>query len=270
MLNFDKLKPFTDTEYKAFCKFIYEYAGIHLTEKKKSLVNNRLRRRVLKYRFSSYGEYFKYVKTNRNDEFINMLNVITTNVSSFFRDEKQFGYLSSEVVENINKPRLRIWSAGCSTGEEPYSIAIKLLAEKPNLKFEILATDLSTRVLDFAKEGIYKAEQLKAVSFHIKSKYFTKLDGKKFQIKPFVKENIQFSRSNLIKDIFPQNQDVIFCRNVIIYFDRETKDKLFVKFSGSLAKGGYLFLGHSESLFNNPLFKFFKPSIYIKREDRTE
>ncbi|MFW5800168.1 MAG: CheR family methyltransferase [Spirochaetota bacterium] len=265
MLNFEKIKTFTDKEYADFCKFIYDYSGIHLTEKKRSLVNNRLRKRVLKHNFSSYGEYFNYVKKHRDEEFVMMINVITTNVSSFFRDEKQFKYLSEEVIKNLGKNRLKIWSAGCSTGEEPYSIALSLTTSNPEISFDILATDLSTRVLDFAKVGIYKEEQLKTVPDFMLRKYFRKVETGQYQIKPEIKKNIRFDKLNLIKDTFPNNIDIIFCRNVIIYFDKETKDKLFVKYAQSLNKGGYLFLGHSESLFNNPLFKFYKPSIYIKK-----
>ncbi len=267
MLNFDKIKPFTDREYEEFCKFIYEYSGIHLTEKKRSLVNNRLRKRVIAHNFESYGEYFNYVKTHRDEEFIMMINVITTNVSSFFRDEKQFDYLSSEVVKKINKSKIKIWSAGCSTGEEPYSIVLKLLSFNSDISFDILASDLSTRVLDFAQTGIYKAEQIKTVPEHMIRTYFTKLDDDKFQIKPIIKQYIKFQQLNLIKDPFPRSIDIIFCRNVIIYFDKETKENLFVKFADTLNRNGYLFLGHSESLFNNPLFKFYKPSIYIKKTE---
>jgi chemotaxis protein methyltransferase CheR len=265
MLNFEKIKPFTDKEYDNFCKFIYDYSGIFLTEKKRSLVNNRLRKRVLLHNFSSYGEYFDYVKKHRDEEFVMMVNVITTNVSSFFRDEKQFEYLSKEVVPELGKPRLKIWSAGCSTGEEPYSIALKLIVHNPDVKFDILATDLSTRVLDFAKNGIYREEQLKTVPKTMLSNYFKKATDDKYEIKPTIKQNITFKQLNLIKDPYPQNLDIIFCRNVIIYFDKETKEKLFIKFAKALNKSAYLFLGHSESLFNNPLFKFYKPSLYVKK-----
>jgi chemotaxis protein methyltransferase CheR len=265
MLNFEKLKPFTDKEYDEFCKFIYDYSGIFLTDKKRSLVNNRLRKRVLLHNFTSYGEYFSYVKKHRDEEFVMMINVITTNVSSFFRDEKQFEYLSKEVVPDLGKPRLKIWSAGCSTGEEPYSIALKLITHNPDVKFDILATDLSTRVLDFAKNGLYRDEQLKTVPKSMMSNYFTKANNDKHEIKNSIKQNITFKQLNLIKDPFPQNLDIIFCRNVIIYFDKDTKEKLFVKFAKALNKDGYLFLGHSESLFNNPLFKFYKPSLYVKK-----
>lgn len=265
MLNFEKIKPFTDKEYDDFCKFIYDYSGIHLTEKKRSLVNNRLRKRVVLHNFDSYGKYFEYVKKHRNDEFVMMINVITTNVSSFFRDEKQFDYLSGEVVKSIKKNRLKVWSAGCSTGEEPYSITINMLNSNPGTSFEIIASDLSTRVLDFAKNGVYKTEQLKTISPNLLKKYFSKVDENKFQVKSELKRYIKFQQHNLIKDPFPKDIDIIFCRNVIIYFDKETKERLFVKFANSLNREGYLFLGHSESLFNNPLFKFYKPSIYIKR-----
>ncbi len=270
IFNLFELKEFTDTEFTDFCKFIYDNAGINLTEKKRSLVNNRLRKRVIHHNFKSYGDYFRMVKaTPSGEEFITMINCITTNVSSFFRDAKQIKVLTDYVIPSIfeknpNK-KLKIWSAGCSTGEEPYSLTIQILNWKANTKFEIYSTDISTKVLQEAQQGIYKQEQLKVVEeMKLIKRFFINLGEDKYQVKPEVKKYIKFDKLNLISDPFPKNIDIIFCRNVIIYFDRSTKEKLFTKFYNSLSENGFLFLGHSESLFNNKLFKFYKPSIYKK------
>lgn len=266
MMN--ELKPFTEEEYQRFCDFIYNTAGINLTEKKYSLVNNRLRRRVRHHNFNSYNEYFQWVLNNDEgkEELENLINQITTNVSSFFREPKQLKTFFEELLPDLAKKQsgLRIWSAGCSTGEEPYTIAMIMLKFKA-LEYEILATDLSTKVLKKAKEGIYTAEQIKSIDPSTLKQFFTHdADSNTYKIIDKVKKNIRFDHLNLIKDKYPSNMDFVFCRNVIIYFDRQTKDKVIGGYHKSLKDGGFLCLGHSESLFNNPLFKFYKPSIYMK------
>ena len=267
MAFFEELKPFTDQEYNDFCKFIYDTVGINLTDKKRSLVNNRLRKRLLTLGYKSYGEYFNYIRRKKDEnELVLMINAITTNVTSFFRDSKQFTTLL-DVFHNEFKGKsspTRIWSAGCSTGQEPYTIAISLLRGKFH-NFEIHASDLSTKVLQVASQGLYPSDQIEKdmPSPDILQEFFKKNENH-YEIRPQVKKHIKFFKHNLMQDSFPKNFDIIFCRNVIIYFDKETKDKLFAKFHQSLNANAYLFLGHSESLFNNPLFKYYKPSIYKK------
>jgi len=268
MFNQLDVQPFTDQEYEDFCQYIYKKVGIHLTDKKRNLVNNRLRKRVITHQYKSFGEYFRAIQRDtNNDEIVHMINAITTNVSSFFREPKQFEVLTNEILPLYRKSgkRLTIWSAGCSTGEEPYTIAMVLLNSQPQVGFQIIATDLSTKVLQFAKDGRYPLEKLKTMDESYLKKYFTPSTNDIYEIKPVVKSNISFSMLNLMGENFPKNLDIIFCRNVIIYFDKPTKDKLFEKFHHSLLPSGYLFLGHSESLFNNSLFKFFRPSVYIRQ-----
>ncbi len=265
MINMTQLKVFDDKEFDTFCKFIYEIAGINLTDKKRSLVTNRLRKRVVANEFNSYGDYFKWVRSAAgNHELVNMINAITTNITTFYRDAKQFAALNNEVLPLIrqkNNGTIRVWSAGCSTGEEPYTIAMQLIRFGNNVKFEILATDLSTSVLEIADRGIYSVDQFKDVGKDIISEFFT-VEGEKYIINSKVKQHVSFKKLNLITDSFPQNMDIIFCRNVVIYFDRTTKTTLFDRYWNTLKPHGFLFLGHSESLFNNSKYKFFKPSIY--------
>ena len=260
---------FSDAEYNDFCKYIYETVGINLTEKKKSLVSNRLRKRITTLNLASYGEYFKYIRLPQNSgELINCINAITTNVSSFFRDTRQFQTFVEDVIpiftKENRKNKINIWSAGCSTGEEPYTISIQMNEYFGDVPFSILASDLSTKVLDIAKLGNYSQEQLKTVEPGILKKYFTDNKNDTYTIKPILKQNIRFESHNLMHDKFPTNMDIIFCRNVIIYFDRDTKNSLFNKFHSTLKVNGFLFLGHSESLFNDKRFSFYKPSIYRK------
>ncbi len=262
------IKPFTQEEFKKFCDFIYETAGINLTEKKYSLVNNRLRKRVRNFDFGSYNEYFQWVlNTNEGrDELENLINQITTNVSSFFREPKQLKIFYDTILPDITKNtrKIKIWSAGCSTGEEPYTIAMILL-KFGLLDFEIIATDLSTKVLKKAQAGVYGEENVKSIDPGTLEKFFDYNERtEEYLVKSTVKKNVNFSQLNLINDKYFSGLDMIFCRNVIIYFDRPTKDKVMRGFHGALKENGILYLGHSESLFNNPLFKFYKPSIYMR------
>lgn len=264
MFQQSKLVEFTNNEFNEFCKYIYDSVGIKLTEKKFSLVHNRLRKRLTKFDFTSYGDYFRFVKSpNGKDELVNVIDAITTNVTTFFRDPKQFLTFSQLVLpyyENINR-KLRIWSSACSTGEEPYTIAIEILKYTNNFNFEIIASDISTKVLDIAKQGIYKYEQVKTVDDHYLKDFFIKKEDQ-YEVKPSVRKYVKFSQLNLIEDNFPQKIDIIFCRNVVIYFDKETKEMLYKKFYNSMDKKGFFFVGHAESLFSNSSFKFFKPSVY--------
>ncbi len=266
MYKMTHFKRFSDKEFKEFCKYIYDNVGINLTDKKYSLVHNRLRSRLVKYNFNSYGDYFNFVKEDKeNDELTNLINAITTNVTTFFRDRNQFNTFSQLVLPYFEQKHtnINIWSAGCSTGEEPYSIAIEILKHTTNIKFKIHATDISTKVLDSASAGIYSKEQIKTVEEHYLRRFFIKRNDK-FEVLPKVKENVQFYKLNLVEDKFPPRMDIVFCRNVVIYFDKDTRDKLYKKFYDSLNQDGFFFVGHSESLFTNKLFKFFRPSVYKK------
>ena len=226
MFKVNQLEEFSDKDFEDFCKYIYDKVGIKLTDRKRSLVHNRLRKRLVQLNLTSYGEYFNFVKTHKGkDEFVHMVNAITTNVTTFFRDPKQFQTLSQLVLpfyEKLNRS-IRIWSAGCSTGEEPYTIAIEIMKYIKNFRFEIVATDISTKVLEQAEAGLYKYEQVKTVSTQYLDQFFIKRD-ELYEVHPDVRKFVKFKQLNLIDDTFPSNIDIIFCRNVVIYFDKETKD----------------------------------------------
>lgn len=278
-----KLPTMSDDQFKLFSDFIYKSCGINLKLKKKLMLIARLYRRLNDLKLANFDAYYNYLLSsiNREEEIINMIDAVTTNKTDFFREPDHFTYLNSKILpeliksDSIRKGKIiNIWSAGCSTGEEPYSIAIVLneFFERNNLlkSFHITATDISTKVLDAAYNAIYKEDILSPVEQFLLNKYFTKINDKsknEYKIIPELKRNITFKRLNLMDDDFklPDMIDMIFCRNVVIYFDRKTQIELFAKFYALLNRGGYMFIGNSESLHGiNDNFRMVAPTIYKK------
>jgi chemotaxis protein methyltransferase CheR len=248
-------------EFSLFRDIIFKESGINLTERKKTLMHSRLMRRLRALNIDNYKTYYKYLNNNYQEEIINLINCITTNKTDFFREPRHFEFLKNVVFpefEKRNKNRIRIWSAGCSTGEEPYSIAITVAEyfknrRKPDIK--ILATDIDTDVLKKAILGIYKNENYGEVEGNFTRDYFLKGKGESsglYNVMASIKNMVTFKRLNLLSESYPMKGqfDIIFCRNVIIYFDKKTKDELIHKFHKYLTDDGYFFAGHSESLTN--------------------
>jgi chemotaxis protein methyltransferase CheR len=269
-----------DIDYERISRLVYEQCGINLHEGKKELVKARLGKRLREGNFKSFGEYYRHVMTDDGTaELISMIDSLSTNLTYFFREESHFNKLRNIIqlmVKTSNKEglseKLRIWSAGCSTGEEPYSLAMTVCESVNGLSggVKIMATDISTRVLQTANKGMFGKERLKNVPPAILKKYFQMgfgtYDGK-FLIKKNIRDMVQFSRFNLM-DTPPPNYrfDIIFCRNVMIYFDKATQEALVSRFHQCLNRGGHLFVGHSESL--NGLsheLKYVEPSVYRKQ-----
>ena len=260
----------SNAEFEKLSRFIYAQCGIKLTTAKKNMVEARLRKRLKDLEMNSYSEYCDYIFSRDVDdsEITQMVDVITTNKTDFFREPKQFDFLSDTALPElinldktgINRP-LRVWSAGCSSGEEPYTLSIVLneFANKiNNYSFGILATDISTRVLEKAKLAIYDEDRVEPVSEELLKKYFLRSKDKQkklVRLVPEIRNSINFQWLNLMESDFgfKERFDIIFCRNVIIYFDKPTQDKLIAKLISYIRPGGYLFLGHSESIFNNNL-----------------
>jgi chemotaxis protein methyltransferase CheR len=267
-----------DTEFEKISQLVYSHCGIHLHDGKKELVKARLSKRIREGNFPSFTDYYDYVKTGEGtDEFIAMIDSLSTNLTSFFREDGHFQALSRIVPALLREEarrsgmRLRFWSAGCSTGEEPYTIAITALEAAQGLDAElhILATDISTRVLKKAEQGIYPADRVKAVPPDLLKKYFQIGQGNwagHYRLKKDVRSLVRFQRFNLMDSMAAGDPlDIIFCRNVMIYFDKKTQEGLVNRFYDKLAKGGYLFIGHSESLTGlNHAFKYLEPSLYRK------
>lgn len=266
-----------DIDYEKISRLVYEQCGINLHEGKKELVKARLGKRLREGNFKSFSDYYRHVVTEEGtNELIHMIDSLSTNLTSFFREESHFNTLR-QIVKTRNEGRkggaikLRVWSAGCSTGEEPYSLAI-CLAETVNgkvLDVKIMATDISTRVLKTAVAGVYRDERLQNMASPLLKKYFQIGCGKSmgyYRVKKEIRDMVQFERFNLM-DTPPSNFqfDVIFCRNVMIYFDKATQAGLISRFYHSLNEGGYLFIGHSESLTGlSHSFKYIEPNIYRK------
>lgn len=236
---------------------IYQEIGVNLPQKKKAMVNSRLSKRIRKLGLQDFSEYSNYLEDNK-EELLHLFNTLTTNVTHFFREEHHFDFLCDNVLPQIKeqKPnkKVRCWSAGCSSGEEAYTLAI-LLAEFFSNAWDvkILATDINTEVLTAAKKGIYHQRQVKKVPYDLLKKYFKLGSGENeglFKAKTKLKNMVQFRRSNLNQDQYPikSKLDFIFCRNVFIYFNSDTQNKILNRFHRYLKSGGYLFLGHSESI----------------------
>ncbi|MCX7822279.1 MAG: protein-glutamate O-methyltransferase [Syntrophobacterales bacterium] len=274
----------SDSLFKKFSDLIYETAGIHLHEGKKPLLQARLSKRLRATGLKSFEEYYRYVTSSQNfAEFINFIDAISTNLTYFFREEQHFTFLEETVLPEIvgkkekkGEKRLRMWSAACSTGEEPYSMAMCVLEylEKKHSRyswdFKILATDISTRVLRVAIDGVYSEERVQKVPPVLRHKYFEKIRQNEeytYRVIQRLRDIIAFRRLNL-KDPYPFSGpfDVIFCRNVMIYFDKPTQQGLITKMSSYLDSGGYFFVGHSESLagLKHDLI-YVRPAVYRKR-----
>ncbi len=265
-------------DFKLFQEMIYAEAGIYLPEKKITLLSNRIRKRLKALKLESYHKYYLYLmkSVDKEAELINMINVVTTNVTHFFRNPKQFDKLRNIVIPDIIKKNhthknLKILSAGCSTGEEQYSIAIVLLEyfkEKlPGWNIVVEGVDIDTEAIKKAKEGIYakdKIDKIEDFDKKILNKYFKKIDNKFYRIIDKVKSITKFKRFNLKSDNFSSKYDVIFCRNVVIYFDEGTKKIIHQKFHNALNNEGYYLIGHSEGLINDSRFKYQTPGLYIK------
>lgn len=266
----------TDAEFEKFRDLIYEEAGIFLNESKKALVQARLTKRMRSLPVSTFADYYQYLKDHYDTELSHFINSITTNKTDFFRENKHFEFMNDQLLPEFEArggKRLRIWSAGCSTGEEPYTIAITVHRFYQNLgkplpDVKILATDIDTTVLEKGERGIYRAESLETLDKNLVQAYFKRGTGDNqglYMAKDFLKKMISFRRLNLQLPSFPMKGpfDVIFCRNVIIYFDKETQRVLFEKFANFIPDYGYLFIGHSENI--GPIttkFKLLRNTIY--------
>ncbi len=263
MMFEEKITPLPDDVFRLLRDFIHGYCGIYFDDGTKFLLERRLSRRLEQHQLKSFEEYYRFLRYDRKreEELIVLIDNLTTNETYFFRETPQLNAFSREILPELSRglaerKTLRIWSAGCSTGEEPYTIAI-LLLESGNWwrdwQVEILGSDINQRVLHTARKGVYKKGAHRATSPDMLAKYFVEEEKGNYRIIDKVRELVSFSSVNLLdpyKTSLINNMDVIFCRNVIIYFDKEAKKKVIASFYDKLREGGYLLLGHSESLIN--------------------
>jgi chemotaxis protein methyltransferase CheR len=268
----------SDRDFFGFCQLVHQHAGIHLTTQKKELVRARLTKILRERGLQNFRQYYEQVLADSSGiELACMLDAISTNLTAFWREPKHFHYLIEEVLpawppERRKPVQGKLWSAGCSTGEEPYTLALIMIASFPGeefSKFKIYASDLNTQVLAQAQRGIYPISRVEPLPPEWRRRFFQKGVKERqgfVRVKPEVRQLVNFFRFNLMDPLpFREEMDVIFCRNVMIYFEKETQIQLVNKFYDCLRPGGYLFIGHSESLCNHQhRFSYVKPTIYRK------
>lgn len=268
-----------DHEYRQLTQLAREKFGIDMGADKRQLVTHRLQPLITEMGFKGFGEYYHYLKTDTTGQaLIRFINRLTTNYSYFNREGEHFDFLQRKALpqrtapsSSLNASQINLWSAGCSSGEEAYTIAMHLrdFFENPfpQWKLEILATDIDTRILEEAHRGIYQEDRLKNVPPLMRMRYFKSVQPGIWQVKPEIKELVHLSRYNLIRSQFSFKGKffAIFCRNVMIYFDRPTINELVERFYQVTEDQGYLFIGQTESLDKDRCpYRYVAPSIYQK------
>lgn len=278
MLNPNAKNDLTDSLFNKISRFVYEACGINLTPNKRELVQARLGKIIRERGFKGFRHYYEYMTTDETGQAISeVLNAVSTNLTSFFRESQHFDFLADTALPEITQRAqqskdytLRGWSAGCSMGAEAYTIALTMKTCIPDLhryNAKLLATDIDTNVLDIGRRGIYPARMIDPVPKTMLHKYFQTLDGKQtYQIDQDLRRLISFRFLNLMHPFpFKGLFDFIFCRNVMIYFDRPTQQILVEKFTQFLKPRGYLFIGHSEGLSGiQHSLRYVRPTIYQK------
>ncbi|MGD8353378.1 MAG: protein-glutamate O-methyltransferase CheR [Pseudomonadota bacterium] len=253
----------TDEEFKLLAALVYEHAGLHFDDASRFLLESRLQNRLKEHHFDSFLKYYHYLlyHQDRAQEMNAMIDIVTTNETYFFRELNQLEAFRDEILpelaeRNARKKRIRIWSAGCSTGEEPFTLAI-LCSESglfdKSWEVDIIGTDISQRVLQTARKAVYSQSSFRTTEEKAKNKYFTSTGDGKYALDEGIRNMVHFGHLNLMDDKMIgliRECDIIMCRNVIIYFDRNAKARAVNSFFRKLVPGGYLLLGHSESLMN--------------------
>lgn len=238
-------------DYESFKKLVLDMTGIDLNSYKERQMKRRIDSLIARQKCKGYLEFVDLLKKDKSvfEEFISYL---TINVSEFYRNPDQWAYMDKEVIPELIKKfgkNLKIWSAACSTGDEPYSLVMALSKHIPLNQINIYATDIDKQILAKAQVGLYNEKSLAGVPAEFKEKYFTKV-GASYQIKDEIKSRVSFNQHNLLNDDYKKDFDMIVCRNVLIYFTDEAKDDVFVKFNKSLKMGGVLFIGSTEQIVN--------------------
>jgi chemotaxis protein methyltransferase CheR len=264
--------------FQRFCAHAHQQAGISLGPNKEALVTARVGKRMRALGIEDERGYLDYLEADRSgEELVQFLDVISTNHTSFFREPDHFDLLRTLLAEwrRLAQRRLRIWSAASSTGEEPYSIVMTVLDALSDLDidFKLLATDISTRVLAQAQAGVYPAERLTAIPHPMLARFFKRGEGSEetYRVRDEVKQHLVFRRLNLSQPPFPMRGpfDIVFCRNVLIYFDLPVRQRLLAAIQGLLRPGGWLFVGHTETLTGiTSGFRLARPSVFFVPDER--
>lgn len=269
---------FTDQHFNSLRELVGEHTGISLSDQKRDLLYGRLTRRLRALGLQGFDEYCGLLNDSSGSELQEFINAVTTNLTSFFREKHHFEYLKNTLIPSLKEQNrlreMRIWSAGCSTGEEAYSIAMILrecIPDVDRLNIEIIATDLDTNVVRTAANGVYDEKRVEGMSEERKKRWFLRGIGAndgKVRVRPELREMISFGQLNLMKP-WPINEkfDFVFCRNVVIYFDKPTQQVLFKRFSELINSQSCLFIGHSETLHKvSSEFELIGKTIYRKKD----
>jgi chemotaxis protein methyltransferase CheR len=266
-------------DFARLSEFITGEFGIKMPDIKRIMLQSRLQKRLKELGFDNFSDYVDYLfsKEGMEQEVIHMIDVVSTNKTDFFRENVHFEYLLGSLLPELyphgKRGCLKVWSAGCSSGEEPYTLAIVLSeyqVKNPLMDFMVYGTDISTRMLKTAHQAIYSEDKINNIPLELKTKYFLRSknrEDKKVRIIPELREKVMFSRMNLIDDYYstPFDFDVVFCRNVLIYFDRRMQERIILKLCSKIRREGILFLGHSESVAGLDLpLKHIQPTIFMK------
>lgn len=267
MMHASREFHFTEQDFEKVRKIIYDYAGIALSPTKHDMVYGRLARRLRALGLTTFQQYLQILERGDSKEFELFTNSLTTNLTSFFREAHHFDILRQQLVDNKAQGSQSIWCSASSTGEEPYSIAITACEAFDNLRppVKIIATDLDTNVLEVAKTGIYPGEEVQKLAPLRVQRYFNKLADGRYQLKQELRDMIVFRRLNLVEAnwMIRGPFDAIFCRNVMIYFDKPTQLKILQRYAPLMRSTGQLFVGHSENLYHaSDLFKLKGKTVY--------
>jgi len=270
----------TQHEFNQMTKLVYSACGINLVQSKKVMLESRLSKRLRALGMASFKQYIEYLTSpeGMDNELVHMIDVVTTNKTDFFREPHHFDFLTETLLprfhrHNGDRRPFRIWSSACSSGEEPYTMAMVLqdfAVQHAGFSFTVTASDISTHVLQKASAAIYNDSQVVGIPMPVKKRYFLKSKNQEkptVRLTPEIRNKVNFIRLNLIESSFKavEEQDVIFCRNVLIYFDRKTQIEVVRKLMRQLKPGGHLFIGHSESLHQFDLnLHQIKPTIFTK------
>jgi chemotaxis protein methyltransferase CheR len=268
------MTPMKKDSFERVCEIVYETSGIALTAKKEALVSARVSKRMRALGISDFEKYLIYLEDHHDQEIVGLLDAVSTNVTSFFREPHHFDFIGDEVARwyEGGQRRFRFWSAACSTGEEPLSLAmvLKEALPYPDVDARVLATDISTVTLSHCGQAAYEDRKVEPIPYDLRSRWFTSAGGGSDRVwtaKPALKQMIVYRRLNLSAPPFPMRGplDAVFCRNVMIYFDDAVRIQLLDEIARLLKPGGYLFVGHAESLAGILSgFKYVRPSIYRK------
>lgn len=280
-IDFFSPPELSDSQFQQLSEFIQTNVGIKMPAEKRLMVQSRLANRLKVLGINNYDDYLKFTFSNTtqgSEEIALMINAITTNLTVFFRENSHFEYLSNVVLPEFAQQKLKkieLWSAGCSSGQEPYTLSIvmqEFIRQNQNSinDYSILATDISSRVLDKAIDAVYPMSEIENLPYELKKRYFLKSKNQEnpsVRVKPETRQKVNFARLNFMDSSYPKTtqKNVIFCRNVLIYFDKKTQESVVRKLLEHLTPGGYLFLGHSETIFGMDLpLKTVGPTIFKK------